>query len=36
MFFFVFAMNFMEIVPGVQFPLTSRMAIPAFFALFAY
>ena len=35
-FFFVFAMNFMEVVPGVQFPLTSRMALPAFFALLAY
>ena len=31
LFFFVFAMNFMEIVPVVQFPLTSRMAIPALF-----
>ena len=29
-------MNFMEVVPGVQFPLTSRMALPAFFALIAY
>lgn len=36
MFFFVFAMNFMEVVPGVQFPITSRMAIPVFFALMAY
>jgi F-type H+-transporting ATPase subunit a len=36
MFFFVFAMNFMEVVPGIQFPLTSRMALPAFFALLAY
>jgi F-type H+-transporting ATPase subunit a len=35
-FFFVFAMNFMEVVPGVQFPLTSRMALPVFFALLAY
>ena len=36
MFFFVFAMNFMEVVPGVQFPISSRMAIPAFFALLSY
>ena len=36
MFFFVFAMNFMEVIPVVQFPLTSRMAIPVFFALMAY
>ena len=35
-FFFVFTMNFMEVVPGVQFPLTSRMALPALFALLAY
>ncbi len=36
MFFFVFAMNFMEIVPPVQFPLSSRMAIPAFMAGMTY
>ncbi|MEX0873838.1 MAG: F0F1 ATP synthase subunit A [Actinomycetota bacterium] len=36
MFFFVFAMNFMEVVPPVQFPLSSRMAIPAFFAALSY
>jgi F-type H+-transporting ATPase subunit a len=36
MFFFVFAMNFMEVVPPVNFPLTSRMAIPAFFAFLSY
>ena len=36
MFFFVFAMNFMEVVPPVQFPLSSRMAIPAFFAGLSY
>jgi F-type H+-transporting ATPase subunit a len=36
MFFFVFAMNFMEVVPAIQFPLSSRMAIPAFFALLSY
>jgi F-type H+-transporting ATPase subunit a len=36
LFFFVFAMNFMEIVPGVQIPLSSRMAIPVLFSLIAY
>lgn len=36
MFFFVFAMNFMEVVPVVQFPISSRMAIPFFFAALAY
>jgi F-type H+-transporting ATPase subunit a len=35
-FFFVFAMNFMEIVPGVQVPLTSFMAVPALFSAMAY
>jgi F-type H+-transporting ATPase subunit a len=29
-------MNFMEIVPVVQFPISSRMAIPVFFSLIAY
>lgn len=36
LFFFVFAMNFMEIVPVVQFPLTSRMALPVLFSAIAY
>ncbi|MGH2759334.1 MAG: F0F1 ATP synthase subunit A [Actinomycetota bacterium] len=36
MFFFVFTMNFMEVVPGIQFPISSRMAIPVFFSLLAY
>ena len=36
LFFFVFAMNFMEIVPVVQFPISSRMAIPVLFSLLAY
>ena len=36
MFFFVFAMNFMEVVPGIQFPISSHMAIPAFFAALSY
>jgi F-type H+-transporting ATPase subunit a len=36
LFFFVFAMNFMEIVPPVSFPLSSRMAIPVLFSVIAY
>ncbi len=36
MFFFVLAMNLMEIVPGVQIPISSRMAIPVLFSLIAY
>ena len=36
LFFFVFAMNFMEIVPPVSFPISSRMAIPVLFSLIAY
>ena len=29
MFFFIFFSNLLEIVPGINFPVTSRMAIPA-------
>lgn len=36
LFFFIFFMNLLEIVPGVNFPVTSRMAIPAFLALLTY
>jgi F-type H+-transporting ATPase subunit a len=36
MFFFVFALNFMEVVPVIQFPISSHMAIPAFLALISY
>jgi F-type H+-transporting ATPase subunit a len=32
-FFFIFFCNLLEIVPGVNFPVTSRMAIPAILAL---
>ena len=35
-FFFIFFMNLLEIVPGINFPATSRMAIPAVLALFTY
>ena len=29
MFFWVFFLNIMGIIPGIQFPITSRMALPA-------
>ena len=35
-FFFIFVMNLMEIVPGINFPVTSRMAIPAALAFLSY
>jgi F-type H+-transporting ATPase subunit a len=35
-FFFIFTMNLMEIVPGINFPVTSRMAIPAALSLLTY
>lgn len=36
LFFFIFFSNLLEIVPGVNFPVTARMAIPAFLALLTY
>ncbi len=36
LFFFIFFMNFLEIVPGINFPVTSRMAIPAVLALLTW
>ena len=35
-FFFIFFMNLLEIVPGVNFPVTSRMAIPALLAVLTW
>jgi F-type H+-transporting ATPase subunit a len=35
-FFFVFALNFMEVIPGISFPITSHMAIPVFLSLMVY
>src|ERR671919_2386269 len=35
-FFFIFFMNLLEIVPGINFPVTSRMAIPAALAVLTY
>jgi len=36
MFFWVLLLNVMGIIPGVQFPVTSRMAIPAMLAAIAW
>ncbi len=36
LFFFIFFGNLLEIVPGINFPVNSRMAIPAFLALLTY
>jgi F-type H+-transporting ATPase subunit a len=33
LFFFIFFNNLLEIIPGINFPVTSRMAIPAFLAV---
>jgi F-type H+-transporting ATPase subunit a len=36
LFFFIFFSNLLEIIPGINFPVTSRMAIPAFLSLMTY
>lgn len=36
MFFWVFLMNIMGIIPGVQFPITSRIAVPATLAILVW
>jgi F-type H+-transporting ATPase subunit a len=36
LFFFILALNFWEIIPVIQFPPTSRMAIPLYLALQSY
>jgi F-type H+-transporting ATPase subunit a len=36
MFFWVFFLNVMGIIPGVQFPITSRMAIPAMLSIMVW
>ncbi len=36
MFFFVFSLNFLEVVPGIQIPVTSHMAFPAMLAILAW
>lgn len=35
-FFFIFFMNLLEIVPGINFPVTSRMAIPSALAVLTW
>ena len=35
-FFFIFFLNILEIIPGINFPVPSRMAIPAVLALLTY
>lgn len=35
-FFWVWSLNFMGIIPGIQFPVTSRMAYPAMLAILAW
>src|SRR5687768_6577248 len=35
-FFFIFFLNILEIVPGINFPVPSRMAVPAVLALATY
>lgn len=33
MFFFIFVTNLFEVIPGIQFPVNARMALPAFLAI---
>ena len=35
-FFFVFITNLFEVIPGIQFPVNARMALPAFLALMVW
>jgi len=35
-FFFVFVTNIFEVIPGIQFPVNARMALPAFLALMVW
>ena len=36
LFFFIFFLNLLEIIPGVNFPVTSRLALPAIMAFITY
>jgi len=36
LFLLIFGFNFMEILPGVSFPATSKIAVPMFFAIVTY
>ena len=35
-FFFIFIGNIFEVIPGIQFPINARMALPAFMALLVW
>lgn len=35
-FFFVFTLNLMEVIPGIQYPISSRMAFPALLAIISW
>jgi F-type H+-transporting ATPase subunit a len=36
LFYFIFFMNLLEVIPGINFPVTSRMAIPALLAVITW
>lgn len=36
LFYFIFFLNLLEVVPGINFPVTSRMAVPALLALLTW
>jgi F-type H+-transporting ATPase subunit a len=36
MFFYVLVTNMFEVIPGIQFPVNARMALPAFLALLVW
>jgi F-type H+-transporting ATPase subunit a len=36
LFSFIFVLNIFEVIPGIQMPVTARMAVPAFLALVYY
>ena len=36
LFFWIFFINIWEVIPGIQFPATSRIAIPLFLALISW
>ncbi|MDQ4069585.1 MAG: F0F1 ATP synthase subunit A [Actinomycetota bacterium] len=36
LFFFIFVTNLWEVIPGIQFPVNARMAVPAFLALLVW
>jgi F-type H+-transporting ATPase subunit a len=36
MFFFILVTNMFEVIPGIQFPVSARMAVPAFLAILVW